>query len=72
MGICLNEVACALDRRLPVVPVMAAQVEPPLSICRIQWLDLVDCVPIQKKIAKYQNKLSPLVEALEKQGFSEC
>jgi tetratricopeptide (TPR) repeat protein len=69
-GFCLNELACALDHHLSVVPVMVAQVEPPLSICRIQWLDLVDCVPIEQRHARYQNKLSQLVDALENNSLN--
>src|ERR1700721_2627937 len=38
-GYCLNEIARALGRDLPVIPVMVSDVEPPLSICRLQWLD---------------------------------
>lgn len=39
-GYCLNELARAIDRELPVVPVMVDTVEPPLSIARLQWLDM--------------------------------
>ena len=35
-GFCLNEIARALERRLPIVPVMLVWVQPPLSISRIQ------------------------------------
>jgi hypothetical protein len=43
-GYCLNELARACSRQLPVVPLMVSTVEPPLSICRIQYLDFRDCV----------------------------
>lgn len=36
-----------------------------LSICRIQWLDMRDCVPIQERQERYEVKLARLVEALE-------
>jgi hypothetical protein len=39
--------------------------EPPLSICRIQWLDMQDCVPIQERQERYESKFGQLVEALE-------
>lgn len=38
-GICLNELARAIQRNIDVYPVMVEWCEPPLSICRIQWLD---------------------------------
>jgi tetratricopeptide (TPR) repeat protein len=44
-GYCLNELTRALSRGLPVIPVMAARCEPPLSICRLQYLDVHDCLP---------------------------
>ena len=64
-GYCLNEIARAIDRRLGVVPVMLVQVEPPLSICRIQWLDMRDCVPLSERKDRYQNRLESLIAALE-------
>lgn len=64
-GYCLNEIARALHRRLVVVPVMVVWCEPPLSICRIQWLDMQDCVPIQERQERYEVKLVLLAEALE-------
>lgn len=39
-GYCLNELARAFERGLPVVPVMVATCSPPLSIARLQWLDM--------------------------------
>src|SRR4051812_48054854 len=39
-GYCLNELARAFARNLRIVPVMVSDVELPLSICRIQWLDM--------------------------------
>jgi hypothetical protein len=64
-GYCLNEIARALDRRLNVVPVMVVWSEPPLSICRIQWLDMQDCVPLQDRRERYEVKFRRLAEALE-------
>src|SRR5713101_9046883 len=37
-GYCLNELARAFGRNLPIIPVMVSTVEVPLSICRLQWL----------------------------------
>lgn len=64
-GYCLNEIALALSRRLEVIPIMVVWCEPPLSIYRIQWLDMKDCVPIQQRAEKYETKFEQLVEALE-------
>ena len=64
-GYCLNEIARALQRLLPVVPIMVVECEPPLSICRIQWLDMQDCVPVEERRERYEAKLERLVEALE-------
>ncbi len=64
-GFCLNEVAWAVARRIPVVPVMLVQCEPPLSICRIQWLDMRDCLVPGGRDERYQEKLPLLVQALE-------
>jgi len=67
-GYCLNEIARALSRRLTVVPVMVVWCEPPLSICRVQWLDMRDCVPLETQSGKYEAKLAILAGALESDG----
>ena len=64
-GYCLNEVARALGRGLRVIPVMVVDSEPPLSICRIQWLDMRECIPISEKETLYQPKFERLLRALE-------
>lgn len=64
-GYCLNEITKALERQLTVIPVMVVQSEPPLSICRTQWLDMRDCVPVQERKEKYEAKFARLIEALE-------
>ena len=64
-GYCLNEITKALDRRLPIVPVMVVWCEPPLSIIRIQWLDMQDCLPLPQKEERYEERLDRLLEALE-------
>ena len=65
-GYCLNELARALERGLPVLPVMLASCEPPLSICRLQWLDMRNCVPVGEREELYQTALDRLKEALER------
>lgn len=64
-GYCLNEIARALIRSLLIVPVMVVSCEPPLSICRIQWLDMRDCVPVTDREERYELKRDRLIEALE-------
>jgi tetratricopeptide (TPR) repeat protein len=64
-GYCLNEVTLAISRRIRIVPVMLVDVEPPLSIARIQWLDFRDCIPIDAREACYERKLPALLAALE-------
>jgi hypothetical protein len=64
-GYCLNEIARAVERGLPVVPVMVVWAEPPLSICRVQWLDMQECVPIQDRQERYETKFERFAEAVE-------
>ena len=65
-GYCLNELARAYARNLPIIPVMVSEVEPPLSICRIQWLDMRDCFPAADHEARYGTRFDELVEAVER------
>jgi hypothetical protein len=64
-GYCLNELARAYGRNLPVIPVMVSTVEPPLSICRLQWLDMRHCFPAEQHEEQYNKKFAELVKALE-------
>jgi hypothetical protein len=47
-GYCLNELARAYGRSLPIIPVMVSTVDAPLSICRLQWLDMRQCFPVEQ------------------------
>src|SRR5262249_20108782 len=64
-GYCLNEIARALGRGLRIIPLMVVDSEPPLSICRIQWLDMRECIPINEKEGFYTPKFARLLKALE-------
>lgn len=64
-GYCLNELALALMRNLTVVPAMVVNCEPPLSICRIHWLDMRDCLPVDANAAEYQRRFDRLCLAIE-------
>ena len=65
-GFCLNEITRAIQRRIPIVPVMAVRCEPPLSICRIQWLDMTDCVPVFEKTDQFERRMEQLADVLQK------
>jgi WD40 repeat protein len=64
-GYCLNELARAIQRNLHIVPVMLDSCEPPLSICRLQYLDMHACVPIEERRERYEVELAKLKKALE-------
>ncbi len=67
-GYCLNEIAAALLRNKLIIPVLLVGLEPdgpPTSICRIQYLDLRDAVPIAEREAVYRVRLDRLVRAIE-------
>jgi WD40 repeat protein len=61
-GYCLNELARALERELPVIPVMVSWSSPPLSIARLQWLDMRDVQEADEAI--YQSRLDRLKAAI--------
>ena len=63
-GYCLNELARAYSRNLPIIPVMVSAVEPPLSICRLQYLDMRNCFPAEQHEEQYGKQLGQLVKAL--------
>ena len=64
-GYCLNEISRALSRGLRIIPLMVVESEPPLSICRIQWLDMRPCIPISKKKELYAPRYQRLLKAIE-------
>jgi tetratricopeptide (TPR) repeat protein len=64
-GYCIKELTRAVDRKIRIIPVMAVWVEPPLSICNIQWLDMRDCFPLQHCSARFSERFPRLVDALE-------
>ncbi|OQS07898.1 hypothetical protein THRCLA_00113, partial [Thraustotheca clavata] len=47
-GVCLNEISLAMAKGLGFVPLMIRQSEIPLSICRIQWLDMCDVCAVHE------------------------
>ncbi|MGA3088136.1 MAG: toll/interleukin-1 receptor domain-containing protein [Terriglobales bacterium] len=63
-GYCLNELARASKRNLSIIPVMVSSVEPPLSICRLQWLDMRNAFPVEQHEEQYAKRFEQLVKAL--------
>jgi TIR domain/Domain of unknown function (DUF4384) len=64
-GYCLNELAWALARKVPVIPVMVVGCEPPLSISRLQWYDMTSCVPYPDHEPHYLRTFPGLVRAID-------
>ena len=61
----MNELARTLSRGIPLYPIMVESCEPPLSIARLQWLDMQDCLPLDDRPERYRQALSRLLKALE-------
>jgi WD40 repeat protein len=66
-GYCLNEIAKAMEKNKLIVPVLLVTLDdgPPASICRIQYLDLRDTVPVDEHEDRYQIRLERLAKAVE-------
>lgn len=69
-GYCLNEISRALDLHLPVILIMLGWSSPPLSISRIQWLDMQFCSKMPIPEVRYKNALTRLIDALENQNLA--
>ena len=68
-GFCHNEIARSISRGLKLVPVMVVWCEPPLSICRIQWLDMQDCIPLEERKEHYETRFYSLLKVLEEDSL---
>lgn len=64
-GFCLNELARAIQLNMRIIPLMLSWCEPPLSICRIQWLDMQDCLSPGLNGEHYGAKLKALLDVIE-------
>ena len=66
-GFCLNEIAKALEKNKLIIPVMLVQPPDgmPVSICRIQYLNLTSCMPLDENESCYKTKFERLVLAIE-------
>jgi hypothetical protein len=62
--------ARAYELNLPIIPVMVSTVKPPLSICRLQWLDMRNSFPPEQHEEHYSKLFAQLEKALaEKQRW---
>ena len=64
-GFCLNELSRAMSMQIAIFPVMVEWCEPPLSICRFQWLDMRQGYQQGKITPKFSEYIRDLASALE-------
>lgn len=66
-GYCLNELAVAVSNNLLTFPVKLTDISPPLSIARIQWIDMIDCAGLDFSVtaSSYEEKKKLLLDAIE-------
>eukprot|EP00753_Platysulcus_tardus_P017243 PLAT6337.2.p1 GENE.PLAT6337.2~~PLAT6337.2.p1 ORF type:complete len:631 (-),score=335.61 PLAT6337.2:42-1934(-) len=66
-GFCLIEVGLAINNGMDFVPAMVRWCEPPLSICRIQWLDLMDTLNADGSLnsVRYASRAERLLAAVD-------
>ncbi|OWZ20576.1 hypothetical protein PHMEG_0004994 [Phytophthora megakarya] len=75
-GVSLNDVSGAMSAGLGFVPLLVRPCEIPLSICRIQWLDMMDCIiysgdtfglvtAANLNHIRYESRKDQLISALE-------
>jgi tetratricopeptide (TPR) repeat protein len=67
-GYCLNELARATSKKIPIIPVMLAACEPPLSIARTQWLDMQGCAE-DEPTKPFEPLFERLLDALEHENL---
>lgn len=67
-GFCLNELAVAVSNNLKTYPIKVAEVTPPLSIARIQWIDMIDCakMSLNNSFSFCEKQIKALTNAVEK------
>lgn len=64
-GYCLNEIAKALDNKIEIIPIMLVWTVPPLSIYRLQWLDLQKSANKNSISGTFDADFAKICEALE-------
>jgi len=60
-GVCLGEISLANDAGLKIIPIMVIETRPPLSIFRLDWIDLQNW----EQPAQYEAGLQRLIQAVE-------
>jgi hypothetical protein len=63
-GYCLNELSVAVSNEVFILPIKLTNLTPPLSIARIQWIDLIG-IDLDLHKASFEEKEKALIEALE-------
>ena len=63
-GYCLNELAFSIANTKQITPVMIEYITPPLSICRIQYLDIQDLIKNHSDTT-YEQFIKSLVSAIK-------
>ena len=61
-GVCLDELSYARFQGKSIIPLMVQDCQPPLSISRLQWLDMQDW---DASPERYQQKLALILDAIE-------
>jgi len=71
-GFCLNELTRAMEKEISIFPVMIESCEPPLSICRLQYLDMRQTYCGKEITLKFEEKIRELAQSLadNKSDFS--
>lgn len=70
-GYCLNELERALDQHVPVIPVTVETVAAPLSICRLQRLDMRGCTPVDLHPGTYEQRFKQLCDAIDNLSLAQ-
>lgn len=64
-GTCLNDVSIACSLSLAIAPLMVEKCRPPMSIHRIQFLTVDDCIPLIEREANYLARFAEILNVLE-------
>ena len=66
-GYCLSDITQAVQTKVPIIPIMLSRCDMPLSICRIQRIDMMDCLPIEQHKELYEDKLRLIIETIDEE-----
>jgi len=73
-GVCLDEVSLARNHKKQILPIMLQKVTPPLSIVRLQYMDLENlcCTEGQVNEELYQKTLNDIIEIFKGMTKLSC